>query len=265
MSIINLCHDFRYGKIIYNVKDRYIGRSLALYGEYSPGEADFFKQILKPGNTVIEVGANIGSLTVPLAQMVGETGKVIAFEPQRLVFQVLAANVAINSLVNVYTYNKGVSDKAGKITIDDPYEYISEINTGAVELKAKNTGYEVDIVRLDDLNLTSCNMLKIDCEGMEKEVLLGAKELITKHRPIIYIEQNKNHLDILREYNYKIYEHNPPLYSPNNYFGSPVNIFVGSGYTPDGKFESNAIVISFNWFCLPAEFDVEVTGFKEVK
>ena len=87
MSIINICHDFKYGKIIYNTRDRYIGRSLAAYGEYSQGEAELYKQLLRSGDTVIEVGANMGSLTVPLARFVGEAGRVIAFEPQRLIFK----------------------------------------------------------------------------------------------------------------------------------------------------------------------------------
>ena len=111
MSIINICHDFKYGKIIYNARDRYIGRSLSVYGEYSHNEAELYRQLLRSGDTVIEAGANMGSLTIPLARFVGESGKVIAFEPQRLIFQILAGNAAINSLTNVYAYNKGVGAK----------------------------------------------------------------------------------------------------------------------------------------------------------
>ena len=64
MSIINICHDFKYGKIIYNARDRYIGRSLSVYGEYSHNEAELYRQLLRSGDTVIEAGANMGSLTI---------------------------------------------------------------------------------------------------------------------------------------------------------------------------------------------------------
>ena len=79
---VNLCHDFRYGKIMYNQLDQFIGKSLRLYGEYSQGEADIFEQIVKPGHIVVEAGANIGSHTIHLAQLAGDQGQVWAFEPQ---------------------------------------------------------------------------------------------------------------------------------------------------------------------------------------
>ena len=71
---VNLCHDFRYGKIMYNQLDQFIGKSLRLYGEYSQGEADIFEQIVKPGHIVVEAGANIGSHTIHLAQLAGDEG-----------------------------------------------------------------------------------------------------------------------------------------------------------------------------------------------
>ena len=69
---VNLCHDFRYGKIMYNQLDQYVGKSLRLYGEFSQGEADVFDQIVKPGHIVVEAGANIGSHTIHLAQLAGD-------------------------------------------------------------------------------------------------------------------------------------------------------------------------------------------------
>ncbi|WP_307760651.1 FkbM family methyltransferase [uncultured Phascolarctobacterium sp.] len=212
MSIINICHDFKYGKIIYNTRDRYIGRSLAAYGEYSQGEAELYKQLLRSGDTVIEVGANMGSLTVPLARFVGEAGRVIVFEPQRLIFQILAGNAAINSLTNIYAYNKGVGAKYGTIVIDDPKEFCPDFNTGGVKLTAVKAGYAVDIVTLDGLGIEQCSLLKIDCEGMERDVLEGGRALIGKCRPIIYMERSEGCLGLLREYSYQVYGHTVPLF-----------------------------------------------------
>ena len=88
--------------MLYNEHDIYIGRSLDLYGEFSEGECDVFRQLIQPGWTVLELGANIGSHTVFLAKRVGPSGRVIAFEPQRIVFQTLCANIALNNLLNVF-------------------------------------------------------------------------------------------------------------------------------------------------------------------
>jgi len=72
--------------MIYNKNDMYVGKSLELYGEFSEGEVDLFRQLVHQGDTVLEIGANLGAHTLVLAQLAGEGGCVYAFEPQRLVF-----------------------------------------------------------------------------------------------------------------------------------------------------------------------------------
>ncbi|MFP3594979.1 hypothetical protein SB689_23840, partial [Chryseobacterium sp. SIMBA_038] len=76
----------RYGTMIFNRNDDTIGQSLIKYGEWSEAETFLFSQIVRQGDTVVEVGANIGSHTVMLSQAVGDSGVVFAFEPQRHVF-----------------------------------------------------------------------------------------------------------------------------------------------------------------------------------
>ena len=61
-------------------EDELVGLSLATYGEYSEGEVEVFRKVLKPGDVAIDIGANIGALTIPMARLVGETGRVYAFE-----------------------------------------------------------------------------------------------------------------------------------------------------------------------------------------
>ncbi len=92
---IRLC---RYGSMLYSIKDTYIGRSLEIYGEYCGMEAQLYRQILKPGQTVIDAGANIGCHTVLFGQAVDPKGSVWTFEPQRVIFQMLCANIAANNL-----------------------------------------------------------------------------------------------------------------------------------------------------------------------
>src|SRR4030095_11726468 len=89
------------GPMLFNKYDIYVGGSLQKYGEFSVGEQDLFQSVVHQGELVVEVGANIGAHTVELARMVGPEGEVHAFEPQRIVFQTLCANLALNQLTNV--------------------------------------------------------------------------------------------------------------------------------------------------------------------
>src|SRR5437868_835956 len=88
----------REGAMLYNTNDTYIGRALDTYGEISRGEVELFQHVVQPSTTAVEVGANIGVHTIVLARLVGPQGRVVAFEPQRIVFQMLCANVALNAL-----------------------------------------------------------------------------------------------------------------------------------------------------------------------
>ena len=251
---MNICHDFSFGKIMYNVLDLYVGKSFKLYGEYSPGEAALFADILQPGDVVVEVGANIGAHTIRLAQLVGTEGKVIAFEPQRLCFQLLNGNVAINSLTNVYTYQKCVGASEGSVTV--PELSPDEIhNWGGVSLENQNEGggERVERITLDSLNLAECKLLKLDVEGMELQVLQGAVKLLERCQPLIYTEVDRQDkkaelTTFLCERGYKIYEHNPPLYSDNNYFHNPNNEFTLQG----------AQLVSFNALCVPPGVELQL-------
>ena len=252
---MNICHDFRFGKIMYNVLDEYMGKSFKLYGEYSPGEAALFADLLQPGDVVVEVGANIGAHTVRLAQLVGKEGRVLAFEPQRLCFQLLNGNVAINSLTNVYTYQKCVGATAGHMMV--PELSPDEVhNWGGVSLEniKGNEGEQVECITLDSLNLTKCKLLKLDVEGMEPQVLQGAVNLLDKCQPLIYTEIDRENKKaevtaFLRARGYKIYEHKPPLYDSGNYFHNPHNEFMRQG----------AQIVSFNALCVPQGIELQLT------
>jgi len=259
MKNMNLCHDFRYGKIMYNQLDAYVGRSLKLYGEFSQGEAEAFDLLVRPGDWVVEVGANIGSHTVHLAQLAGDAGVVWAFEPQRLVFQLLAGNIAINGLTNVYCRQNCVSDAPGIVKV--PQLDTTRVNNwGGLSMLNNAEGEPVEAITLDSLNLERCDFLKIDVEGMELHVLKGASRLIDRCHPIIYTEidrEDKNPavFSFLWEKGYRLYEHTPPLYNPNNYFGNPENVFSVNG----------SLVVSFNALCLPSTLEFSVDGLSEIQ
>ena len=107
----------RHGQMLYNIHDTFVGRSLDLYGEYCEAEIEVFRQFIRPGAMVVEVGANIGTHTVFLAQHVTSSGFVVAFEPQRIVFQTLCANLALNNLTNVFCYQQAAGAKPGSLVV----------------------------------------------------------------------------------------------------------------------------------------------------
>ncbi len=245
----------RHGYTLYNKNDRYIGRSIELYGEFSEKEVALFEQICKVGFVVVEVGANIGSHTLALSKMVGNSGRVYAFEPQRVVFQTLCANMALNSIVNVEAFEMAVSNTKGSVLIPDIC-YDREGNFGGVEIDKFTNGRKTPKVKLDDfLELQRLDFLKIDVEGMEKEVLLGALVLIDKFKPIMYIENDRvdksqELITLIKNKGYDIYEHNPMLFNPNNFLKNSQNIFNN--------------IVSKNILCVHKSFDIKIENFKAI-
>ena len=171
----------RHGAMLYHLNDAYVGRSLDVYGEYSELEARLFCHILRPGMTAVDVGANIGSFTVPMARAVFPGGEVIAIEPQRLLHQMLCANVALNGLRNVRALHAGAGRAQGR-AVAPAIDLAVPRNFGAVALADSGAGEAVDIVALDALGLAQCHFVKIDVEGMEAAVIEGAAETLCRER-----------------------------------------------------------------------------------
>lgn len=221
----------RYGPMAFNKNDLYIGRSMQVYGEFSEGECHVFRQFVRPGATVVEVGANIGAHTVPLAKMVGSAGAVYAFEPQRIVFQTLCANLALNNLTNVFAFQMAVGESEGSIFVPK-LDYGKTNNFGGLALGSYQSGEQVSVTSLDSLNLSSLQLLKLDVEGMERSVLLGAQKTIQRFKPFLYVENDREEksrqlISTIAELGYAMYWHVVPLFNRENFFGVEENIFEG--------------------------------------
>lgn len=222
----------RHGRFLANRNDTYVGRALIRTGEYGEIEWRMLAQICRPGDGVIEVGANIGSHTVALAKAVGPGGRVMAIEPQPFVFQNLCANLALNGLTNVDALNVGLGRETGRMTVP-PIDYAREGNFGGVSLSADARGIPVAIQRLDDVQrYPRLRLIKIDVEGMEAQVIEGACATIARFKPILYVEndridRSKALIELLWSLGYRLWWHMPALHNPDNFFKNPTNDYPG--------------------------------------
>lgn len=217
--------------MIYNHLDIWQGKSFETYGEYSEEEVNLFSKIVKPGDTVLDIGANIGSFTVPLARL-ANPGTVMAFEPEKTAFYTLCGNIAINNIRNVFCFQQAVGNTASSVKVPE-LSNTAFGNYGGLELTKDYSNcdhYYVQISTIDSLNLTSCKLIKIDVEGMEKEVILGAKTTIEKLKPILYVENDREEkseelIKTIEGFGYKTYSHKPPFFNLNNFFGETTKVW----------------------------------------
>ncbi|MES2367100.1 MAG: FkbM family methyltransferase [Pseudomonadota bacterium] len=139
--------------------------------------------LFKEGDTVVDIGANLGTHTVPYAKHVGPNGRVLAFEPYVPSFVCLAVNC--RDLPQVELFNYALGNFHGDVSLQLP----SDTNMGTVCVDKSNSG-DTLVRRLDDLLLPRCEFGKIDAEGYEPNVILGALETIKRFNPILFIELN---------------------------------------------------------------------------
>jgi len=220
----------RHGLMAYNINDLFVGRSLDCYGEYSQGEILLFAQLAAPGACVLDVGANIGALTLSLAHIVRPRGAVVVIEPQRAVYHLLCANLALNEIGNVRAIQAAAGTEAGR-TFVPVADHSKPGNFGGIELSSEG-GERVDVLTIDSLRLPACQFIKIDVEGREQSVIAGAAQTIARFRPVLYVENDRRHQSAdlirkIRELGYSCYWHPPPLYHPENFYRNPTNVFPG--------------------------------------
>jgi len=227
--------------------------AIATMGEWSPDESQILRGFLRPGDTVVDVGANVGNHTMAFAAAVGDSGHVLAFEPQRYCYLCLCANIALNSLVHfVEPFQLAVGAEVGVIDVPILNPLGQMTNFGGVSLTDKHTSptEKANCVTIDSLNLSALTLLKIDVEGMEPAVLRGAAQTINRFRPVIWSECLKDRgtkdelLAIFAELNYRAWWCATELFCQQNIRQCRHNLFT----FPDGQKMQDHNVLA-----LPAE------------
>ncbi len=249
----------RYGWMLVNSNDAYLGQAIIQYGECCELEVKLLLQLIaiRPG-VVIEIGTNIGTHTVPMAlALAGQNRQMTVFEPQPFIFQNMCANLALNGLANVTAWPYACGDRPGTLFFPRT-DYHAQGNFGGISMTEASADAAVAVPchRLDDLvDATTVSMMKIDVEGFELRALQGAADILTRSRPVLYvendrIEQSKELIEWLWSKDYRLWWHIPPLFNPDNFFKNENDVYKG--------------VCSFNMIGLPRELDFPLKGFDEI-
>lgn len=236
--------------------DTVVSRCLLLYGEWAFAEMALLGPLLRPSDVVIDCGGHIGAHTLVFARRVGPTGRVLSFEPQRLLYQHLCANAALNGLTNVIGAWAALGATPG--TIRPPEIDIGRpANLGARKLHGQTPGpLQVPVRTIDGMGLSTCRLIKIDAEGMEREIILGASQTIGRLRPLLYVENNDRErsaalIETIAELGYRLFWHFSPYFRPGNPNKQTQNVFPN---TADP-----------NMLCLPAEVEAALPPLDPVR
>lgn len=190
-------HKFKYALF---PKDNAVTSTIIKGIQYEPYIFEFLvkNKIDLIGCDIVDVGANNGNFTIDFALLVGDEGRVFAFEPQRLIYYQLCGNVFMNGLDNVFCENVALSDSNGELEIQIPdYNYDGQVNFG--DVRVGNISGKKGIVnakRLDEYDFKDLKFIKIDVQGFETYVLKGAEKTIKKHRPYIVFEVEEEYLHL---------------------------------------------------------------------
>jgi len=163
------------------------GLALSIFKVYEPAQTQVVKEHIKEGNVVVDIGAHVGYYTLLFAQLVGPKGKVYAFEPDPVNFELLKKSVEINGYQNVILIQKAVSNKNGKVKLylGDNNRAINRIYDAKMD-DAKEA-IEVDSIRLDDYFKNyegRIDFIKMDVEGSESSIIDGMHSILRKTKTL---------------------------------------------------------------------------------
>jgi len=161
--------------------------SLALLknGDYGHLEKLFFSKVVNSGETVLDIGANIGYFSTFFSKLTGQNGRVYCFEPSPENYTLLIKNIEINKAKNARAYQIAAGDCNSTLKL-----YLNEENSGDNRFFSDEDAYksvEVPVQKLDDLQEivnTEVNFIKIDIQGNELSALKGMEEILMRNNNI---------------------------------------------------------------------------------
>lgn len=188
--------EFRYGSILYRDDQSVTALSLARYGEYKEHELSLLRQLLKPGNHVVETASHFGEHAIALGRHVGSQGSVLAMSTDPVEREGLEYNVKNNAMANVLV-------RQGDLVADSS---------------------------LDILHLRKCDLVKIG-SGNGNDILDKGRDLLLRLRPFLYVRndqspaRSRDMIGLLFHLGYALWWHPVSLYNSDNFYQEPENIF----------------------------------------
>lgn len=203
----------------------YVEWSIYFKGSYELSIVNLLRRLLRPGNRVVDVGANVGAYTLVMAQRAGEKGMVAAFEPNPETYRRLQRNLELNALTGrVVTHQVALSAQPGNAVLHLPVPGFPNRGIASLVKYAEVQGptIEVPVETLDRVlaNWDSCDLIKIDTDGNDDQVLKGAFGLLERFRPNLIFEYSAvswrdadqrgvELFQFLRKLDYQVYWINP--------------------------------------------------------
>lgn len=175
--------------------DDYVGRAIYYFGDLDPKITWVCKKLLRPGDIVLDVGANCGLVTLYASKLVGATGHVHAFEPQPDLAELIQKSVGIGGCSQVSVHNIALSENDGFMNMVIPTD-----NSGAASL-SRQTAFPSKMIQvqvrrtadyLSGLNLGAVRLMKLDVEGHEEAVLQGARDFFRDRGPDVIVFESNN-------------------------------------------------------------------------
>lgn len=172
-------------KMYTDPQDSAISPQLLSKGCWEPFETEVFKGLIKPGMTVVDIGANIGYYSLLASRLVGELGKVYAFEPFGDTCDILARSIAVNGMQNVSLVRKAVTNEIGYARL-----YFGKYTPACNNLNGKGDFITVSCTTLDsELRSGKIDLIKMDIEGAEVKALVGMQRIIRDNPDLILVTE----------------------------------------------------------------------------
>ena len=216
----------RTGILQYLPDEPMVGDAIGWYGEHLQGQLDLLARIVRPGSTLMEVGAGVGAHAVFLGRMLGEAGHLFVYESRPVPQRILRQNLAVNGVSNVTVMRRELGSRG------------------------EGEGSEPTSETLDDLQLERLDWLKVNAGVAALDILAGASETLWRLRPLLFLaaadEQGLHELtERAREFGYRCWRMEAGLFNRENFNRREADIYAGA--------KAMALL------AIPEEIDVDIT------